>query len=226
MTAEAASETMILPRTDGANLDRLLSSGWRHFGSFFFRERQAWNERTGRLSQILPLRIEVAHFKPGRTWQKLLRRTRDLFVSISPAHVTEGHRDLFQKHIKRFSKNVPNSLDDFLGTNPALFPHPIHALHLRRGGREIAVGFLDKAQQATSAIYTMWDPDEGHLSPGVLVILHAISWTRALGYPYLYTGYDFRDDSVYAYKHRFSATQYMDRNGHWQPWPPQGELTS
>lgn len=220
MTPEAPAETMILPRIDGETLAGLLSCGWRHFGPFFFREHRAWNDRTGRFSQILPLRIEVAGFNPGRTWQKLLRRTRDLLISISPAQITQDHRDLFQKHIKRFLKNIPNSLEDFLGPNPALLPHPMHTLSICREGREIAVGFLDKADHATSAIYTMWDPAEGHLSPGVLVLLHAIAWTRSLGYPYLYTGYDFSEDSIYAYKHRFAATQYLDRNGLWKPWPP------
>lgn len=213
-------ETLLLPRVTGGQLDRLLSEGWRHFGPFFFRETEGWNDTVGRRNRIFALRIDVSAFTPNRTWAKLRRRTADLQVSIEPAHLTARHRELFACHITRFTRNVPTAPEDFLGPDPATIPHPIHALSLFRGETLIATGFLDRTPAATSAIYTMWDPAEHAVSPGVLVLLHAIEWTRAQGLSWLYTGYDFEEDSIYAYKHRFSGTQWLDTDGRWKPWPP------
>lgn len=199
----------------GKGLDRAWEQGWRHFGTVFFRETRQPNG--GQDCAVLPLRIDLNAFHPGRTQRKLMRRGAALKAVFGVAALDDEKETLFQKHITRFTHHVPPSLAHFLGSDPAHVPAPIQECRLTLGDELVAVGFFDLGDTAASAIYTMWNPGFEKFSPGILMVLHEIQWARRRGLRWLYTGYYFREPSDYSYKASFHATQWYDWKGNWAP---------
>ncbi|MBN8219096.1 MAG: GNAT family N-acetyltransferase [Spirochaetes bacterium] len=196
-------------------LDRAWEKGWRHFGPVFFRETKQPNR--GRDCLVLPLRIDLGAFRPGRTQRKLWAKSGFLKAEFSLAAFGDEKEALFRKHVTRFTHHLPESLEHFLGDEPQRVPAPIHECRLTDGETLVAVGFFDRGERAASAIYTMWDPAYHEASPGILMVLHEIEWAKAQGLSWLYTGYYFREPSDYSYKASFHATQYYDWKGNWKP---------
>ncbi|GAB4395501.1 MAG: hypothetical protein OHK0053_03910 [Microscillaceae bacterium] len=206
---------MELLKVNPAQLDALLADGWRHFGTFFFRDTLSWNGDT--LSTIIPLRINLAKFYLSKSQRKLLRRTQKSQVIFRDAFIDAEKEAIFHKHCQRFKSNVPNSLCDFLHPQPAFVPcHTMECCLYDEQGRLYAVSFLDVAQQSTSSIYAMFDPEYSPLSPGLHTLLEEIRFAQSLQKQYLYTGYAFWESSNYDYKKKFAGTEYYDWQGQWQ----------
>ncbi len=196
-------------------LNTLLADGWRHFGSFFFRDTLSWNGST--LSQITPLRINLEKFQPSKSQRKILRKARQSQVIFRNAYIDLKKIVMFNQHTQRFKSNIPNSIYDFLDPNPAFIPcHTLECCLYDAQQELYAVSFLDIASESTSSVYAMFNPDFQDLSPGVHTLLAEIAHTKALGKKYLYTGYAFREPSHYDYKKKFEGTEYYDWRGNWR----------
>ncbi len=195
-------------------LDLLLADGWRHFGSFFFRDTLSWNGDT--LSQIVPLRINLDKFELSKSQRKVLRKTSNTQVVFRNAYIDEQKQRIFRSHSQRFRSNVPESIYDFLAPEPAFVPcHTLECCLYDTKGILYAASFLDIASRSTSSIYAMFNPDYQHLSPGLHTLLEEIKHSKKLGKKYLYTGYAFREASHYDYKKKFKGTEYYDWKGNW-----------
>ncbi|GIS88784.1 MAG: hypothetical protein CM1200mP18_14940 [Gammaproteobacteria bacterium] len=48
---------------------------------------------------------------------------------------------------------------------------------------------MDHVANGLSAVYTFYDPDESHRSPGIFTILKQIELARSIDYDWLYLGY-------------------------------------
>jgi arginine-tRNA-protein transferase len=207
-SVDAVDEFREILRAAPARMDRLWAEGWRHFGSHFFRSRET--VRDGQPYRILPLRIEVARFKPSRIHRRLLADRRDLRVDFLPASVDAEREEMFRSHRMRFKDNIPDSLYDFLSFQPDRVPCPAVQCCIWAAGRLIAVGYLDLGKDATSAVYAMFDPAYASRSPGIRLILEEIRFTAESGRKYLYTGYCYDRPSFYDYKRRFAGVEYLD----------------
>ncbi|NJO03167.1 MAG: arginine-tRNA-protein transferase [Bacteroidia bacterium] len=195
-------------------LDLLLADGWRHFGTFFFRDRMSWNER--KLCQIIPLRIDLRRFNFTKSQRKVLRRNQDVRVIFRKAFIDYEKEDLFYKHCVRFTHNVPNSVYDFLSPQPDCIPCQTWECCLfDESGKLYAVSFFDVGLNATSSVYAMFDPAYAQRSPGLHTLLAEIIYAIERRKAYLYTGYAFREPSHYDYKKKFRATQFYDWQGNW-----------
>lgn len=211
-----------------AQLDQLLANGWRHFGTAFFRYSLLIDG--GKIQQVVPLRIRLADFELSSSQRRVLARNRDTRLHIRPTTIDRARRELFDRHKQRFANNIPESIDDFLSPEPATVPCRNEELGVcldqtapddnsgAPGGRLIAASFLDLGQQAASAVYAMFEPDQAARSLGIYLILRGIDYAKERGLKYYYPGYAYREPSFYDYKKRFSALEAYDWQGRWRPF--------
>ena len=190
-------------------MDQVWASGWRHLGRHFFRY-STQPASDGSLQTITPLRIDLASCTFTKSQRRVLNKNYDLRSEIVPAAIDGELRALFQRHKQRFASNIPDTLETFLGPDPALGPCECHMLRVFDGTRLIAASFFDLGQQAASSIYGLFEPECAQRSLGIFTFLLEIQHCRDAGLRWLYPGYATKEPSVYDYKKQFRSTEYLD----------------
>src|SRR5829696_3948292 len=198
------NEVFEAPHVIPVQLDRLLSDGWRHFGTYFFRYSLGIHESEIRL--VIPLRIKLPNFSLSKTQRRVLRQNTDLSVTIRPTEITEESQVLFERHKQRFKFGVPDSIYDFLSGDPARVPCEGREVDVRLDGRLVAVSYFDLGDKSVSAIYATFDPDLPRRSLGIFTMLKEIEFAMDSGKELYYQGYAYEGESFYDYKKRFRAT--------------------
>jgi arginyl-tRNA--protein-N-Asp/Glu arginylyltransferase len=74
------------------------------------------------------------------------------------------------------------------------------------------VMLFDETTNATSAVYSFFDPAESRRSLGTWMILKLVEYTKNSGRDYLYLGYLIRQSRKMAYKERFQPLQILIKN--------------
>lgn len=194
-------------------MDRVWEAGWRHFGRYFFRY-STQQASDGGLQTITPLRLDLASCTFTKSQRRVLNKNADLRTEIAPAVLDGDLRALFQRHKQRFTHNIPDTLETFLGLDPARGPCECRMLRVFDGPRLIAASFFDVGQQAASSVYGIFEPECSKRSLGILTLLLEIQHCRAAGLCWLYTGYATREPSVYDYKKQFRGSEYLE----WSSW--------
>lgn len=194
-------------------IDMLLSDGWRHFGTHFFRYNLGIYE--GEIRRVLPLRVRLADFSLSKSQRRIMRRNEDLDVDIQPIDLTDETESLFERHKQRFKSGVPHSIYDFLSTEPATVPCTAMGVNVYRDGILLAASFIDIGETSISSIYGIFDPDETARGLGILTMLKEIEFARDRGKEFYYHGYAYEGESFYDYKKRFSALEEFDWDRNW-----------
>lgn len=197
-------------------MDQLWETGWRHFGNLFFRYSTQMSEH-GTAQTIAPLRIDVARFCPSKSQRRVLRKNEDLRWEIVPAQIDDSLRAMFQRHKQRFTHNVPDALETFLGSDPASGPCACHMLRVFAADRLIAASFFDVGQVAASSVYGIFEPEWARRSLGIFTMLLEVQHVHSVGLRWLYPGYATHEASVYDYKKQFNGTEILDwASGAWR----------
>ena len=213
-------------RVSPEELDGLLAEGWRHFGTMFFRYNAAVME--GRLHFILPLRIELEGWKATRSQQRVIKKNADLRTEIRAASIDREKQAMFLRHSRRFTDNIPTSLENFLHPEPAEIPCRCEEVAVFLGEQLVAVSFLAIGKEAVSGIYGIFEPEYASRSLGVFTMLEEIRYAREIGVKYYYSGYSTMAPSHYDYKKGFEGLYAYDWGGQWHPLPrslPKGKIT-
>lgn len=199
-------------------MDRLWESGWRHFGSSFYRYSVSVDE--GGLKNITPLRLDLEKFKPSKSQRRVLRRNEDLTTRFSPALLSMQARMMFQRHKQRFIDNIPEDLDTFLSNTPATVPCACVQCEVFLDQELIAISYLDLGDQASSAVYGLFEPEHSWRSLGTFTMLKEIEHSRSLGHQWYYPGYATQEASPYDYKKQLHGLEVLDwETGLWAPMP-------
>ena len=205
-----------LDHVSAADLDRLLAAGCRHFGPLFFRSRLGVLPGGG-LARVVPLRAQVADCWPGKNLRRVLTRNRDLEVRVRPAGIDGENTALFWRHATRFTDNVPDRLESFLGPRPDLGPTTLLEVQVRLGPTLLAASFLDVGETAASSVYGVFEPAHARRGLGWLTILREVELARALGKTFYYLGYAYDRPSHYDYKRRLPALEHLVwATGEWE----------
>ena len=199
-------------RVSPEELDRLWSTGWRHFGPMFYRYAQALHGQ--QLMDVCPLRVRLPGFSPSKSQRRTQRRNADLTVRVQPASLDEHRRTLFHEHKRRFIENVPDSLEDFLGPDPTRGPCLTVEVGCYLGSRLIAASYLDVGLAAVSSVYALFDPDHEDRRLGVFTMLAEMQWATQRGCQFYYPGYCYLQPSHYDYKKQFAGLEWFD----WKTW--------
>jgi len=197
-------------------LDALLADGWRHFGSFFFRQRQSIHN--DELVHVQPVRIRLADYQHKKRHRKLLRKNDSTRVLFAPANIDAHKMKLFEQHKTRFQEHTPHSIYDFLSQEPALAPTRMVECQLWDDDYCYAVSFLDVGSKSTSSVYAMFDLSYSDRSPGIHTLLAEIDYSIRQQKEFLYLGYAYDQPSFYDYKKRFPQLEKYDWEGQWEPY--------
>lgn len=199
-------------------MDRLWESGWRHFGSTFFRYNISLDE--GGVRSITPLRLNLDKFVLSKSQRRVLRKNEDVHCEFAPATLSMQARMMFQRHKARFKDNVPEELDTFLSESPATVPCPCQECRVYLGQDLIAVSYLDLGRETTSAVYGLFEPEHAGRSLGTLTMLKEIEHSLALGHRYYYPGYATHEPSPYDYKKQLHGLEVLNwETGTWADLP-------
>ena len=196
-----------------ADMDALWEQGWRHFGPMFFRYSHTLSGSEVR--HVTPLRVDLEFFSLSKSQRRVRRKIADLRVHVAATSIDAERERLFELHKQRFTENVPDSLEYFLGPSPNRVPCANCEVALFDGSQLIAASYLDVGARSVSSVYGFFHPDHAWRSPGIATMLLEIEFAQQLGCRYYYPGYTFREPSHYDYKKQFSGLEIYDWAGRW-----------
>lgn len=202
-------------------LDLLLADAWRHFGTHFFRYSLGIYREE--IRRVIPLRIKLADFQLSKSQRRNLRNNDDLRVEVRPIEVTPESEGLFHRHKQRFDHGIPESIYNFLSSEPATIPCKAREIAVYDTDKLIAVSYFDVGLTATSGIYAAFDPDLSARGLGIYTMLKEIEFALDAGKEFYYQGYAYEGESFYDYKKRFAGTQLFDWGSNWltvTSWSP------
>ncbi len=200
-------------------MDELWATGWRHFGSHFFR--YSHTIETDEWKQITPLRIRLSQFSLSSSQRRVMRRNADLEWEIETAGFRSDTVRLFDLHKQRFKDGAPDSLADFLSPEPGHMPCLCHEIRVLTKGNLLAASFLDAGKNAASGIYAVFDPRHQRRSLGIFTMLLEIQWCIDSGRAFYYPGYATQEPGLYDYKKQFRGLEYLDwSDGQWKSLAP------
>jgi arginine-tRNA-protein transferase len=198
-------------------IDQLLAQGWRHFGVYFYRYNQ--DNYGGVRRRVRPVRVKLREFQRSKKQRRVWRQNQDLRWLIRPAVIDDAKQELFERHKRRFTHNIPNSLYDFVSERPATVPLECRECCVYDGDELLAASFFDVGAESISAIYAMFAPEAAERSLGLYTMLREIEFGKNTGKRFYYHGYAHETPSFYDYKKRFNALQYFDwTGGVWLDW--------
>lgn len=190
----------------------LLEQGFRRSGGYTYRPHCPGCQA------CQSLRIPVAGFRPRRAQRRALKASPEIALVEHGPTFEQSHFDLYQRYLA--ARHPGGGMDDpeqseylrFL-TSPGL---DTVFYELRSPRQLLGVAVTDRLPLGLSAVYTFFDPEFEHLSPGVLAILLQIAEARRLGLRYLYLGYWIEGCAKMRYKSGYGPAEVFQQ-GRWVP---------
>jgi arginine-tRNA-protein transferase len=212
------SEDMVVADIDEQGLDYLLSLGFRHFGSHFFRPV------CKTCHQCIPIRVPVESFEPSRNMRRVLKKASSLTTEIRGPEATEEKYRLYLSHLNRFPVVERSGYESF---REAFFtPLPFsRELDIFDGEELVAVAHFDLTATLLSAVYCYWNPKRESLGLGTLAILKEMEYARNRGLRHVYLGYYVPESRHMNYKARFQPNEILLREGAWVAFSDRGGET-
>lgn len=193
---------------DASLYTQLSEFGFRRSGDHLYRPK------CRSCQACIPIRIPINSFTPSRNHRRCLNKNKDLWVQDVSNIDNDECYTLYEKYIAtRHSdgdmfpasrKQYTEFLSSEWGTT--------HYLQFRKGNELIAVAVTDVLENAVSAIYTFFDPEEEKRSLGRYCILQQLAWAEELGLDYLYLGYWIKKCQKMAYKIDYRPFQLLINN--------------
>lgn len=168
-------------------------------------------------SACVPVRIDVAEFKPNRSQRRCLKTNKDIEVKIKPAKFNTEHFDLYRRYQtgRHAGGGMDNpNIDSYINFLTSSWCDTAF-IEFRLEGALVAIAVTDFVIDAASAFYTFFDPQLVTRGLGTFAILKQIELTKSYGLSWLYLGYWIEESPKMRYKSRFSALQAYD--GQWRP---------
>jgi arginyl-tRNA--protein-N-Asp/Glu arginylyltransferase len=194
-------------------MDSLWANGWRHFGTHFFRYNVGLLIDDVRF--VLPLRIRLENFTFSKSQRRVLRLNEGLDVTIRPITIDEQSKNLFDRHKTRFNHGVPESIYNFISTEPDVSPCEAKEIRVSQNDQLLAVSYFDVGSNSTSGIYAMFEPTITDRSLGIFTMLKEIEYSIETNREFYYQGYAYQGPSFYDYKKRFRGTEAFDWYDQW-----------
>lgn len=208
------NEEFYAEKVAAVSLDKLLASGWRHFGTHFFRYNLGFYEFD--IRRVIPLRIKLSDFSFSKSQRRTFQKNLDLKTVIRPIEITVATANLFERHRSRFKRDMPDSIHDFLSLTPATTPCDAMEVGVYDEAGLMAVSYFDVGREAISSIYAMFEPRESRRRLGIFTMLKEIEFALETGKTYFYLGYCYEGHSFYDYKKRFRALERFDWDRGWE----------
>lgn len=189
----------------------LTNAGFRRTGNHLFKPY------CPSCRACVPLRLRVREFMTRRRHRRILQKNADLSLRIEQPAFREDWYQLYDKYIRaRHSDGemFPPSRFQF---REFLLSRWSRSLFLCSylDDRAMSIAVTDVIGDASSAVYTFYDPDEPHRSLGIFSILMQTSLSRLCGKNFLYLGYWINGHEKMHYKLEFLPSEVLLGDGHW-----------
>lgn len=190
----------------GPAFDRCLAAGDRRTGHYLYRTQ------CPTCRECEPIRVTVKAFERTRSQQRVWNRGERLMTMRMGAPIVDDRRvQLFNAH--RNQRGLNQSKTEFGETDYQQFLLDTCcdtiALDFYLKDELVAVAICDRGAQAWSAVYTFFDPQFGHLSPGTYSILKQIDLCREFGVTWLYLGFYIEDCRHMQYKQVYRPNERL-----------------
>ncbi len=164
----------------------------------------------------IPVRVPVREFKPSRNQRRNWKLNQHLIINKLDPVFNSEHYDLYEKYLLSRHRGggmdnpSPESYMQFLTASWS--STCFYEMRLQDNGL-VAVAVVDILDNALSAIYTFFDPDYAHLSPGRFAVLFQIAEAKKLGLRFVYLGYWIDKCKKMTYKDEYQPLEYYHHNG-------------
>lgn len=153
-----------------------------------------------------PIRVDVNHFKPGKTQRRIHRRGKEMIeIELGKPELSQEKVDLYNRH--KFGRGLSHDRQpiDQDGYRVFLVDTCCDTFEIRYRihGELIGVAVVDRGANSLSAVYFYFDPRYEHLSPGVFSILTQVDLCKDWHLQYLYLGLYIQGCASMAYKSRY-----------------------
>ena len=206
---ERSARDLVLDPHDPRLLDvypRALTWGFRRSGDLVYRPH------CRACRACVAVRIPVDDFVPNRSQRRCLARNADVEARVLPAERNDERFALYQRYLH--ARHRDGGMD---GHGTAEFEQFLigswsqgRFLELRADGRLLAVAVTDLVDDAMSAVYTFYDPDDASRGLGTLAILRQLEWAQRDGRRHLYLGYWISGHGKMDYKRNFRSLELFD----------------
>ena len=201
-------------------VDNLLKGGFRR------SQNIAYMPYCDGCQACVSVRVDVAAFKPGRTFRRITERNLDLVGrQIKPVPTSEqyslfrgyiddrhGEGGMADMSVLDYAMMIEDSIIDTFMTEYR--PRVPFGKVIPGGQAPLkAVALCDRLSDGISMVYSFFEPDDQTRSLGTFMILDHIEKARRLGLPYLYLGYWVEGSRKMAYKARFGPQERLGPDG-------------
>lgn len=191
---------------DNKLYSQLIRLGFRRSGAYVYQPH------CPACSACVPIRVEVADFRPRRRHRRCLQINQDIRLSVNRHGLLDEYFPLCQSYLRQRhagggmeAMDMPQ-LQGFLSCAWS----QTEFLELHKGDRLLAIAATDRVADGLSAVYTFFDPDDGWRGLGTYAILKQIEYARELGLSWLYLGYWIEACAKMKYKTGFQPFQTFD----------------
>lgn len=212
-------ETIYPESMAGELYDRFLAAGWYRIGQSMITTdliTQAYL-----LVPVYWLRIRLDDYQPSRSARRIARKCSHLSVHILPFAITPETERLYACYRESISHAIAPTAHEYLLDTERKNAFDSRRIELRDGNTLCAVGFFDLGARASTGILHIYHPDYAHLSPGKMLYLATLDYSRQQGLAYYYPGYISPSTRKFDYKlfaDPASTEVYLRPLARWVPY--------
>lgn len=191
--------------------DSLIQNGFRRSGE------QVYRPYCHTCEECVTTRIPVADFKRSRSQKRNWKLNQDLLVKVNTGRFKDEYLPLYKHYLdSRHDSKDYEGVESFLLADWCNI-HFIEFYSVSEVGEQclIGVAVTDVIKSGYSAVYTFFDPEEGHKRGlGVFAVLWQIEHATRQEKEYVYLGFWIKDCRKMNYKTRYQPIQGLQR-GKW-----------
>ncbi len=165
------------------------------------------------------VRIVVDDFRPGRSFNRILKRNADLIAETCAPMADEEQFKLFVEYQMARHNGSDMAKMDFLDYQALIEDTPVETVLIKfrdDDGRLLAALLADRLSDGLSAVYSFFDPAASRQRGlGSHMILWLVKKAREMRLPYVYLGFWIEGCDKMSYKARFRPLQVHTTQG-WQ----------
>lgn len=220
------SERKVFTELKGPNADELNDA----LGRIGFRRSQTVAYRPSCIdcTACVSVRVVAAQFLPSSTQKRIVRRNRDLVVSVCKPWSTPEQFELLQRYLAVRHPGGGMATMDEMDFADMVEHTPVKSYIIEyreptadgSPGRLVGACLTDEQGDGLSMIYSFYDPQhETRSGLGTHIILDHIERAARVGLDYVYLGYWVEGSERMQYKVRFRPMEKLGRDG-WERFEP------